>query len=671
MSDKQREAAGASSAPESTSPAQVEAALLVTAAPEGEGDSAIAEVCARARRFAEQHGIHLQEVSVEALLDNGAGCRDRAAHWVVIGDDTVMLKVIDAAEAHEAGLGLIPVGRPTRCQSFYDLPTDRDEALALAFRMPESGLDVLRCNGELVQGQAAVGDVPFLDRRGHAVVHAQDRLWRRWAIVAQLFWTALRRIFQITPSPVRLHLSREDNPRRCAVTGIVLLENDVENVAGRLVGEGLSARDGRLTALLVAPTSIVRYLGFLLATVFTRKSNGRLPGALSYLKTQHLVIESDRELEYRIDGTRRRAKRIEVTVHPQGLRLNAGPRFDGMDGPDEEGKDTLKLGNLPENEARLALIRHRLPLFTHALEDDFKDLFLLLKDSARIGPDYFTLSILSALIGTLGLLLDSAAVIIGAMVLAPLMAPIICVSMAALRRDVQLLKPALVAIGAGVGLSMAVAALIAILIPMRMVNPEIEARLEPSLLDLAVAVFSGVAGAYAYARESVMKSLPGVAIAVALVPPLAVIGIGIGWWDTRIMMGASLLFATNLVGIALAGAVTFMVLGYGPVRSSKHGLIYPALAVVVVAIPLALSFMRMHVVWQAENSLRDQAFVLPSGPVRLEATQVRFINGTLHVRADVYADQWDGPETLRDLRGHVAEAVGRPVHLDVTPRFRY
>ncbi|WP_420428308.1 DUF389 domain-containing protein [Algiphilus sp.] len=671
MPEKKSDPVAKSGAQEAAPPPLVECALLVTASAEGERDSAVAQACEGAWEFAEAHGIHVQEVALETLLDDVPGFLNTATHWVVIGDDAVMLKAIDAAEAHEAGLGLVPVGRPTRCQSFYDLPGDTASALALAFRAPASGIDVLRCNGELVQGQAAIGDVPFLDRRGHAVVHAQDRLWRRWAIAARLFWTAARRVFQIAPSMVRLHLNREDNPRRCAVTGIVLLENDVENVAGRLVGEGLSARDGRLTALLVAPTSIVRYLGFLLATVFARKSNGRLPGALSYVKTERLVIESDRELEYRIDGTRRRGKRIEVTVNPQGLRLNAGARFDGMAGPDETGKDTLKLGNLPENEARLALIRHRLPLFTHALEEDFKDLFLLLKDSARIGPDYFTLSILSALIGTLGLLLDSAAVIIGAMVLAPLMAPIICVSMAALRRDVQLLKPALVAIGAGVGLSMAFAALVAILIPMRMVNPEIEARLEPSLLDLGVAVFSGVAGAYAYARESVMRSLPGVAIAVALVPPLAVIGIGIGWWDPRIMLGASLLFATNLVGIALAGAFTFMVLGYGPVRSAKHGLIYPTLAAVVVAIPLALSFMRMHVVWQAENTLRDQAFMLESGPVRLEATQVRYIDGTLHVRADVYAAQWPGPETLRDLRGHVAEAVGRPVQLDVTPRYRY
>lgn len=673
MADRDSNSSPDASVAEGTSPELVKSALLVApgAGADGELDAAVAEACAKARAFAQAHGIAVEEVALDALLDDPAACKARAAHWVVVGNDSALQKAMDAAEANDAGLGILPAGRPARCRSFYDLPVGGEAAHALAFRVPQLSFDVLRCNGERVQGQAAVGDVPFLDRRGHAVVHAQDRFWRRWGIAARLFWMASRRVFQIAPSFIRLHLGKEEHPRRTAVTGVVLLENDVENVAGRLVGEGFSARDGKLTALLVAPTSIARYLAFLLTTAFGRTSSGRLPSALSYVKTDHLIIEADQELEYRVDGTRRQAKRIEVTVNPQALRLNAGPRFDGMAGIEEGSKDTLKLGNLPENEARLALIRQRLPWFTHALEDDFKDLFLLLKDSARIGPDYVTLSILSALIGTLGLLLDSAAVIIGAMVLAPLMAPIICVSMASLRRDVQLLKPALIAIGAGVGLSMAFAAVIAILVPMRMVTPEIEARLAPSLLDLGVAVFSGVAGAYAYARESIMKSLPGVAIAVALVPPLAVIGIGIGWWDARIMLGAALLFATNLVGIALAGALTFMVLGYGPVRSTRHGLIYPTLAAVVVAIPLALSFMRMHVVWQAENTLSDQTFVLDAGKVHLQATQVRYIDGVLHVRGDIYAEQWSGPQDFGDLSAHVEEAVGRPVRLDVTPRYRY
>ena len=364
-------------------------------------------------------------------------------------------------------------------------------------------------------------------------------------------------------------------------------------------------------------------------------------------------------------------KAIARQMGPQALRMNVGARFDGMAGIDENGKDTLKLGDLPENESRLALIRKRLPLFTHALEEDFKDLFLLLKDSARIGPDYLTLSVLSALIGTLGLLLDSAAVIIGAMVLAPLMAPIICLSMAALRRDFGLLRQSATAIGVGVGLSLAVSALVALLVPMRMLTPEIAARLAPSLIDLGVAVFSGVAGAYAYARESIMKSLPGVAIAVALVPPLAVAGIGVGWWDGGIVLGAGLLFLTNLVGIALAGAATFMVLGYGPVKRTTHGLLYPAAAAVLVAIPLALSYARMHFVWQAERQLAHSVYRIDGQTLELARPMVSVDGGLVRIRADVYVDGAATDADFAALRDRIARELDREVELDITVRARY
>ncbi|MGB0212920.1 DUF389 domain-containing protein [Algiphilus sp.] len=667
MAEPSESARGASSTEDDDAPVLVDTALLII---QGEGgDAAVEAECERARAFAAEHGIALHEVAARTFFDSEPP-EDAPRHWIVIGEDRVLMRAMDAAEGREVGLGLLPAGKLTRTRGFYDLPADGDARLALAFRAPELALDVLRCNGELVLGQAAVGDVPFLDRRGQALVHVQERLWQRWAMAASLFWTACRRLFVITPSVIRMHLGREEKPRRTAITGIVLLENDVDSAAGRMLGEALSARDGRVTALVLAPTSVVRYLGFLLRAAVGR-SGPPLPRALSYVRTEGLVIESDVELDYRVDGMRHRASRIEVTVNPQALRMNVGARFDGMAGIDENGKDTLKLGDLPENESRLALIRKRLPLFTHALEEDFKDLFLLLKDSARIGPDYLTLSVLSALIGTLGLLLDSAAVIIGAMVLAPLMAPIICLSMAALRRDFGLLRQSATAIGVGVGLSLAVSALVALLVPMRMLTPEIAARLAPSLIDLGVAVFSGVAGAYAYARESIMKSLPGVAIAVALVPPLAVAGIGVGWWDGGIVLGAGLLFLTNLVGIALAGAATFMVLGYGPVKRTTHGLLYPAAAAVLVAIPLALSYARMHFVWQAERQLAHSVYRIDGRTLELARPMVSVDGGLVRIRADVYVDGAATDADFAALRDRIARELDREVELDITVRARY
>jgi len=128
---------------------------------------------------------------------------------------------------------------------------------------------------------------------------------------------------------------------------------------------------------------------------------------------------------------------------------------------------------------------------------------------------------------------------------------------------------------------------------MEIITPEIAARLSPSLLDLGVAVISGIAAAYAHARVDAAKSLAGVAIAVALVPPLSVAGIGIGWVDYHVAWGALLLFLTNLAGIVFAAALTFLALGYAPFTRAKKGLLIAFIGVALVSIPLVFSFMRL------------------------------------------------------------------------------
>src|SRR5690606_7702549 len=154
--------------------------------------------------------------------------------------------------------------------------------------------------------------------------------------------------------------------------------------------------------------------------------------------------------------------------------------------------------NLPLHEQRLTMIQRRLPLFTHALEEDFKELFLQLRESAQASSSFIALMMLSSLVASLGLFLSSPAVIIGATVLAPLMSPIISLAMALLRNEQTLLRNALSTIAIGVTLALVMAALLALIFPIARITPEMAARLNPNLLDLGVAIFSGMAGAYAY-----------------------------------------------------------------------------------------------------------------------------------------------------------------------------
>ncbi|MEW6168556.1 MAG: DUF389 domain-containing protein [Pseudomonadota bacterium] len=641
---------------EEEKPALVRAALLIR----DEEHPAIEA----ARAFASAQGIELEEIGPQALLDATPG-RPMQQHWVLAVGDERVAGLVALAAGKEVALGLLPAAGSV-LPRLFDLPKTVDAQLALAFSDGAVALDITRCNDEPVLGFVAIGDVPFLDARGRALVRAQPTRWRRWRIAAAVYWNAIRRLFSIRPSAVRLRIGDEEKPRRSAVTGIVVVENDAEKLGGQLMGEHLSARDGRLSALLVAPTSVAAYLAALGREMF---GPGRgMPRAFSVVKTRRLTIESAEPLSYRIDGRRRSAERIEFAVTAAALKVKTGPGFADDNPVAADERDTLRLKTLPENEARLALISSRLPLFTHALEEDFKELFLLLRESARVTPDYVILTLASTLLAALGLVLGSAAVIIGAMVLAPLMAPIVSLAMSLLRRDPRLLRAAAKTIAVGVALALAASALLALVTPLRRLTPEIEARLHPTLLDLGVAVVSGVAAAYAYARESVVKSLPGVAIAVALVPPLAVAGIGLGWGDARLFGGAALLFLTNLVGIASTAALTFLVLGYAPIQTAARGLRMLAAALVALALPLYFSFDRIVEVWRLERQLQRAVLSTGQREVQLREPRVAIEDGRVVVAATVVAPELLGTAEIDALKDELERRVQREVRVELDLR---
>jgi uncharacterized hydrophobic protein (TIGR00271 family) len=178
---------------------------------------------------------------------------------------------------------------------------------------------------------------------------------------------------------------------------------------------------------------------------------------------------------------------------------------------------------------------------------------------------FFVMMLLSTVIATLGVLQDSTAVVIGAMLIAPLMTPILGVAAAIVGGwRVRLIYSALLVTTAAIG-AVFVAWLVTAWVPGftdLTTNSQIDSRTSPTLLDLLIAVAAGAAGAYATVDKRVSSSITGVAIAVALVPPLSVVGVTLQQqrWDDA--LGATLLFLTNAVGIVLVAAVVFVLMGF-------------------------------------------------------------------------------------------------------------
>jgi uncharacterized hydrophobic protein (TIGR00271 family) len=216
-----------------------------------------------------------------------------------------------------------------------------------------------------------------------------------------------------------------------------------------------------------------------------------------------------------------------------------------------------------------------------------------MRDSVRadagLTVNFIVLTVGAAAIATLGLLENNPAVIIGAMIISPLILPIGSLSFAAVSGDVATLRRGAGMLAAGGMLSLLLALIITRIFFLPTLGTQILGFSQPNLLDLGVALFAGLITAFARMRPSVAGTIAGTAIAVALLPPICVAGIGLAHGMWALTRGSGLLFATNLLGIMLASMSVYIVGGYVHLRRAGHGLLWTALATATVVIPLAAS----------------------------------------------------------------------------------
>ncbi|TBR59906.1 hypothetical protein B4U84_03050 [Westiellopsis prolifica IICB1] len=228
-----------------------------------------------------------------------------------------------------------------------------------------------------------------------------------------------------------------------------------------------------------------------------------------------------------------------------------------------------------------------------------------LLEESTINTNYIVLIFGSCIIATLGLLSNSAAVIIGAMIIAPLMLPIRGLAFGALEGNIILFRKALAAIILGTFLSVAVALFIGYLVALPEFGSEIISRSRPTLLDLGIAVAAGGISGYAKVEPKISESLAGTAIAVALIPPVCVIGLGLSQVNWSLSIGATLLYLTNLLGITLSCMLTFLLTGCTSFKRAKKALGWTLAFTAILFIPLSVSFFQLIRQARLESSIRQ------------------------------------------------------------------
>ena len=366
-----------------------------------------------------------------------------------------------------------------------------------------------------------------------------------------------------------------------AVSGVLIVNGTIDTY------NAVRAKPTRWNATFVGIVYVVTGLGMLAFTDKTVRIVTVVIGAIAVVRGVSLAIAALRRRKTRptwafdlVRGLLFITVGLVVVVIPESII--AGLIFAIAGAAIVYGAVTLSFGIMHAEDADVDTIEVggyiKAWLDQRDVGDDMRaevidNLFFENPNSTQKQVGFWVLLVLSTAIATLGIIADSTAVVIGAMLVAPLMTPILGVSAAIVNGWPRRVTMSFSTVAGGVAVSIATAWIVAAwtpqLVPLA-VNSQVISRTSPTLVDMMIAVAAGAAGAYATVDRRVSSSITGVAIAVALVPPLGVVGLTLKAGAFSDASGAFLLFLTNLVSIILVAAIVFVIAGLVPISQFRE-----------------------------------------------------------------------------------------------------
>jgi uncharacterized hydrophobic protein (TIGR00271 family) len=293
-------------------------------------------------------------------------------------------------------------------------------------------------------------------------------------------------------------------------------------------------------------------------------------------------------------------------------------------------------------------------------------------DQGRRITRFFTLMTFASIIAAMGVVTDSTAVVIGAMLIAPLMTPLMAIAISLVMGWPNRLGMAVLIATAGILLAIGIGVVLGLVVPVAIspsTNTQIVARSTPTPVDLITALTAGAAGAYGLSRPDVSDSLPGVAIAISLVPPLSVVGIAYSQADWAAGNGALLLFMTNMVAILTMGGITFVLTGVTPLSVVVEGQrrVRTALTSVGLLALIVIGGLLLNGAQVASDSL-DQSRTAKAVTTWLEdAPRHRLVESSVDddVVNVIVIGPVDGLADVDLLANELSESFGRDITADV------
>ena len=300
------------------------------------------------------------------------------------------------------------------------------------------------------------------------------------------------------------------------------------------------------------------------------------------------------------------------------------------------------------------------------LDEITDDLDLTSGDHRSKQSAFWTMLVLSAVIAAAGVVTDSTATVIGAMIIAPLSTPIMGVALGIVLTDARITRKSVGFVLRGVAAVIAIGVVASLVVPGSvdlLANPQIAGRVTPGIFDLIAAVATGLAGAVGLARRDVSAVLPGVAIAISLVPPLVVVGVCAGQGAWTLAFGALVLFTSNFVALVLAGTLVYTAAGYARPRlrgsqlSRRKALLGVGLLLVVVLVPLVANTAASYAItlWSARAQTVAEQWLADTPGATVQ--DVAFSSNRLTVSVQAPGELPPVDELVSDLKGKIPNGI--------------
>jgi uncharacterized hydrophobic protein (TIGR00271 family) len=387
-----------------------------------------------------------------------------------------------------------------------------------------------------------------------------------------------------------------------------------------------------------------------------------------------LVVHQEKEIEKGILKQTENTDLVVLGISDDPLSGRPLPDGQSIDVARQRKQATLIVKS--KEESSRFLFRRLLAQLTNRVATlttkERSELLSQLKVGLQARADFYLMVALAAVIAITGLIMNDGSIVLGAMLVSPLMSPIVGIACGIALGNVDLMRRSSASTFKGMALVLGVGALMTFFLPHVEPTDQILSRTHPGIYDMLAALAAGGAGAYSLGRKPVAGALPGVAMALSLEPPLATAGYGLSTSQFWIAGGAFLLFLTNLAAIVLSGVGVYMLLGLRPPKKEGISLVGKAVAAVVIAtlillVPLGLgtygSIQRGRLKFHVETQFRDEAL-----RERFELLDLKISehdNGFM-IHPTVLSSEEVTPEKIERFRKTIQRKVGSPIQIEAT-----